>query len=832
MVSSTTILPDMTAHRGTSDKATAMTAPASYAPQVEWALYYAALGFPVTACYHIVDDELGRHCSCRKREACKEPGKHPRFAEGLQEHGFRDGTSEPEEIKARWAKWPLANIALSTGTVADCLDVDAKGDGSSTLAAYEAEYGPLPVTPTERSTAGDVHYFFARKAGLGREPGIRQGIDRLGTDGYVIVTPRDHISGKEYRWDEGREPWNVELAEWPESLTAWLNAGKRTGARATLAEGEQAEAQVEYARNPVSYAAAVLAKACKAIVEAPAGDSHYTTMKQARLMGGYVAGGAIDVEEARARLVAAAVERGTSNPERTVEDGLGDGLTAPIKLEAQAKNKTADEKAQDFLLTIQNSINFFRDQNGEVQAEWPGSGASPINRAAVNQKIARLAYEEHKTLVSAETVKLINTTLAAITEDTRHPLGVRVHQPDKAGLYVDLGNGQAVDITPEGWSVVPLPAKSFRRYSRQTALPVPDATGTVADFHALLDLVRASESDRLLLKCWLVTCLFPNISHAILSINGPKGTAKTTTATLLRSMIDPGSDSLMSNPHDLTAYAVSAEKRWVMGFDNLSYMPQWLSDGLCMSSTGGTVSKRQLYTDADEIMLDLRRVVIMTSIPQVGEREDLLDRMLMMPLTEISEQERIMEEEWASRVAALLPKALGGLYSVTAAVLASTSARPDKLPRLADWALIASRAAEAMGYTQADFFTAWQGVTDRQTSEAADASPLVDVLEAMLLTHHGEWSGKASALLAALRTAGETLTINMNGKAWPQTPRMLSVKLSEQTTSLRVHGIEVATRLLDGRTRYTLRMPNVLKANEGRGQPATESRTFKDALAG
>jgi len=185
----------------------------------------------------------------------------------------------------------------------------------------------------ERSTAGDVHYFFARKSGLGREPGIRQGIDRLGTDGYVIVTPRDHISGKEYRWDEGRELWNVGLAEWPESLTAWLNTGKRTGMRATLAEGEQAEARVEYARNPVSYAAAILAKACKAIVEAPAGYSHYTTMKQARLIGGYVAGEAIDVEEARERLVAAAVERGTSNPERTVEDGLSHGLREPIKVE-------------------------------------------------------------------------------------------------------------------------------------------------------------------------------------------------------------------------------------------------------------------------------------------------------------------------------------------------------------------------------------------------------------------------------------------------------------------------------------------------------------------
>ena len=59
---------------------------------------------------------------------------------------------------------------------------------------------------------------------------------------------------------------------------------------------------------------------------------------------------------------------------------------------------------------------------------------------------------------------------------------------------------------------------------------------------------------------------------------------------------------------------VSASSGWLMAFDNISSLPDWLSDALCRLSTGGGFSIRQLYTDADEILFDAMRPSILNGI--------------------------------------------------------------------------------------------------------------------------------------------------------------------------------------------------------------------------
>ena len=84
------------------------------------------------------------------------------------------------------------------------------------------------------------------------------------------------------------------------------------------AQGQPGEPRVKQVRDPASYAVAVLDGACRAIREAAPQTSHDTTLKQARLIGGYVAGVAIDVDMARKRLVDAAVARSVDNAAKWV----------------------------------------------------------------------------------------------------------------------------------------------------------------------------------------------------------------------------------------------------------------------------------------------------------------------------------------------------------------------------------------------------------------------------------------------------------------------------------------------------------------------------------
>ena len=74
---------------------------------------------------------------------------------------------------------------------------------------------------------------------------------------------------------------------------------------------------------------------------------------------------------------------------------------------------------------------------------------------------------------------------------------------------------------------------------------------------------------------------------------------------------------------------IAARNSWVLAFDNVSSVPDWLSDAFCRLSTGGGLATRMLYTDDDEILFDAQRPVLLTGIEEVATRGDLLDRSLM-----------------------------------------------------------------------------------------------------------------------------------------------------------------------------------------------------------
>jgi hypothetical protein len=82
-------------------------------------------------------------CSCSKPE-CKQQGKHPRT-----EHGFKDASKDPEQIRAWWKRWPDAPIGVATGEVSNfvVVDVDLGKGGPDSLIELEEKNGALQATP-------------------------------------------------------------------------------------------------------------------------------------------------------------------------------------------------------------------------------------------------------------------------------------------------------------------------------------------------------------------------------------------------------------------------------------------------------------------------------------------------------------------------------------------------------------------------------------------------------------------------------------------------------------------------------------------------------------
>lgn len=173
----------------------------------------------------------------------------------------------PDEIRAWWARWPDANVAVVTGSVSGVavLDVDPRSGGDGALEALEARWGRLPVTVEARSGGGGRHVWFAEPRGLPSAV-LAPGVELKAERGTVIAPPSVHVSGARYAWHPGRQPDARALAPLPAWLEALAHGDPDARARHPLAAPP-----VRTTREQDEFASAW----ARAGVELRSGDAYY-----------------------------------------------------------------------------------------------------------------------------------------------------------------------------------------------------------------------------------------------------------------------------------------------------------------------------------------------------------------------------------------------------------------------------------------------------------------------------------------------------------------------------------------------------------------------------
>ena len=146
-------------------------------------------------------------------------GKHPR-EKGL---GVYQATTELDQVRAWWARWPAANIGLHVGGAGLlALDLDKYKDsysGAPFLTAQDEQ------SITSLTGGGGTHLLFAQPAGarLGNGTGsLPDGIDVRGWGGYIVVPPSVHPNGRRYAWEIGYGPHEIAPRPIPAGLLALL----------------------------------------------------------------------------------------------------------------------------------------------------------------------------------------------------------------------------------------------------------------------------------------------------------------------------------------------------------------------------------------------------------------------------------------------------------------------------------------------------------------------------------------------------------------------------------------------------------------------------------
>jgi hypothetical protein len=116
--------------------------------------------------------------------------------------GFKDATTDLDQIRAWWRLIPASNIGIATGHLVDVIDIDGP-EGVMSWARTE----PVPALGTVNTPrAGGTHLYIPATGG-GNLARILPGVDMRGLGGYVVAPPSVNDQGR-YSW---RRP--LDLAE-------------------------------------------------------------------------------------------------------------------------------------------------------------------------------------------------------------------------------------------------------------------------------------------------------------------------------------------------------------------------------------------------------------------------------------------------------------------------------------------------------------------------------------------------------------------------------------------------------------------------------------------
>jgi hypothetical protein len=450
------------------------------------------------------------------------------------------------------------------------------------------------------------------------------------------------------------------------------------------------------------------------------------------------------------------------------------------------------------LLRVGLTARYFRSADGRVHAQVPFGDRLEIyglNSAAFRDWLFE-SYRRDRGEVPS--LASISRAAAAIEARARFDGGmpaiyVRVGRDGEgsgADIYLDLGDsaGRAVKINAREWEVVARPPIHFRRPGGLLPLQEPSHDGWI---ELLRSYVNVSEPEFRLLIGWMAAALLPEGPYPILAIHGEQGSAKSTLARVIRGLIDPQASPLLAEPRSTRDLIVTARSGWLLAYDNISELPDWLSDSLCRLATGGGFAGRALYSDDERNVIEAQRPVILNGIDEFVRRDDLADRCVFLRLAPIKATDRRAEGEFWESFREDYPAILGGLLdAVVGGLRELRTLELTELPRMADFARFGEAVGRGLGWPADTFLSAYSDNRHERTETALEESVL-----ATLLLKYADYGGLVNWTLPPtemLKQLAADVNPRIRASArWLKSPMTFASELRRIAPHLRTQGISV-----------------------------------------
>ena len=757
-------------------------------PMCASALAYARRGWRVIPIWPFRG--IGHTAVCCCPQKCDNPGKHP-----FSTHAASDASADPEVIRRWFEDQPEAGIGLHMGLNGiSCLDSDPRNGGD--FQALQHDHGELDWTCVQASGRGDGGQHVLMRApdeslGAPGKPG--SGFDYLCGNKIIVVEPSPHFaSGLRYKWSSKVNPSNThkdELLRLLSNPPTWLFEKSKSKESA-----KEKFSQPAADRVPVDRITAMAVDKVRS-GEDTRNNTGYWFFCQLR-DNGY----SKDEASLTLREWVRLANEATLGQVRYTQEEAKATLKSAYKQDAREPwGEGGKPSHADILLKLTDDFEYFRSgpandsfvrvQMGDHREVWQVDPKSPRVREILTHRF--LLQEDRAPSREALNVA-IDTVLAKCGAGPKVDVHIRFARSREA-IYLDMCDDQwrAIEVTADGWRVVTDVPVLFRRGAGARPLPLPVKGGTLEALRPLLNC--GDDSQWFLMMGWLIGAFLPQGAFCHLVLNGEQGSAKSTTALILQSLIDPSDAGLSGPPKDETDATVSALNAGILAYDNLSGCKAELADTFCRLSTGQGYKTRTFYENLGITIASVKLPVMLNGIDSTVMRGDLLERSIILKLPLVTSKTRLTERGIWADFAGLHPGCLGGLLDAISTGLRNlphtTLTDP---PRMSDFATWVVACEESLPWNPGRFIAAYRGKMEDANRDLAEndsvASALVEWTEQNITQGCGARVTAKDLLIALNDLTGE---VPKDFKSWPLSPEALAHKLVRLAPVLRSQGIDM-----------------------------------------
>jgi len=464
---------------------------------------------------------------------------------------------------------------------------------------------------------------------------------------------------------------------------------------------------------------------------------------------------------------------------------------APAKAEDAEGEEDGEKKRSQTDLLVEFARSHFEllhDRNGDVYARDTQTGeVRRLNGRQFKDRLIAGFYKEKEMAVRDQSFREALGTLQALGRFNGEPQAVHIRTAAHGSkYYVDLceaGNSRAIELGAGHWRIVDCAPILFVRGESMQPLPVPVQGGSLSK---LWETANVPAELRILVVAWLIDSLRPDTPYPGLELVGEQGSGKSTAAEALRRVIDPSSCNLRGAPKTVEDIFVAAGQNYVVAYENVSHLAGPMQDALAILSTGGGYSKRQLYSNDEEHIINVRRPWLVNGISIAVTQQDLVDRVISVECPVIGERQS-SSHQWREFEKAL-PGILGGLLDTAAralAILPSIKLPPTDRPRLVEFALLGMAVAKSAGRAPSEFMDKFKELRAETVARTLDSSPVASAVLELIEAEPGGIEASVKDIMARLERYKP-----LGAEAWPRSPKGLGDALRRASPALRQMGIE------------------------------------------